>query len=147
MEEDEYDSADDLFITQSNFRTDTQDAANAAEFLETDFNLSFDLEAPETVEYWDFSKEVTNVQQGNSDTKHEDHVIDTAVNVVVGEEPSVPLLPNLQDDEVTDEVLSSTLDAVIDSLPDEKWFAAPVSDATVQESSAKGYVTFSLLKW
>lgn len=51
---DSYDSGDDLFITQSSFRTiDTQDAADAAGFFDN---------SGELVEYWDFSSDLRNAE-------------------------------------------------------------------------------------
>lgn len=148
MDDNEYDSGEDLFITQSNFKSDTQDAAGAADFFETDFNLSLDLDAPEVVQYWDFSHDASNVHD-NEPVPPADllsnpvDAFDTE-NVIIGEEPAVPLLPNLEEDGVSDEVLSGALDAALDSVQETNRFAQPVSDSTVQESSAKGYVSLHL---
>lgn len=56
MMDDSGDSAKDLFIAQSNFRVDTQEAEEAANFFQ---GLNYDPAAPERVEYFDFLNDDT----------------------------------------------------------------------------------------
>lgn len=153
-EESEYDSGEDLFITS--FRTDTQNAGNAAEFLETSFNLSVDYSTPEIVQYWDFSKDNStsdDVSKPAGDVSSHIHVAEGVVqnstaslddNVAIGEEPILPLVPAFDSDTVeqlSDEVVSAALDDAVAVLQSSNRFGAPVSDGTVQQSSVKGYVS------
>lgn len=160
------DSCSDLFITQSNFRTNvkTQEASDAAEF----FNTSFDLleNSGEVVEYFDFSKEISTsatAQPSISSAVKECHASEVkdsvsvdivlqpqvsgedTLNVPVGQEPFIPLVPDLFDDhdvdQIPDDVLAAALDSVTADTDDKERHGVPVSPEAVQENSAKGYVS------
>lgn len=59
---DGYDSGEDLFITQSTFRSvDTQDADEAVNFFDSSFVPESLIAKGDVVEYWDFSKSSNDV--------------------------------------------------------------------------------------
>lgn len=117
MDED-YDSGD-IFITQSNFRTVTmQDAGEAADYFQGFDSLldeNCEVSTGEVVQYWDFSHETNNdtipATAGSVDSAKQPDVhaasevniepnvcapdVVANVNVNVGQEPFVPLLPDL----------------------------------------------------
>lgn len=190
-EMDASDSGDDLFITQSTFRTvDTQDADEAANFLDSSFISDSLMAKGDVVEYWDFSHEyrheydnVKNVakegestlptlEEGTSDTpttvsnttkestldglvqnsakplQRGDVSISATVNlnenVVVGQEPFVPLMPdvltNADVDQVGDDVLQAAAKALTTEANTTDRFGKPVSDGEVKQHTGKGYV-------
>lgn len=152
------DSASDLFITQSSFRTnvETQEANEAVNFLENSLDLSVELPTGDVVQYLDFTedhkKEYARIAAENAKDSstssttgvEHDHNNSAAAsvpsNVLVGEEPFVPLLPELFDEEdvLPDDVLLAALDAS-ERVSDER-HGKPVSSETVKENSTKGYV-------
>lgn len=145
---DDSDSGEDLFITQSTFRTDTQDAVEAADFLDTSFNLDVNFGEGEIVNYMDFSKQGSSAHDGAVQQQHDAPISIEQDNVIVGHEPVIPLVANLEEEklygELPDEVVSAALDAALSATAKEQRFAEPVSDGTVKDSSTKGYVSFFL---
>lgn len=171
---DDYDSGEDLFITQSSFHTaTTQDADEAANFFDTSFIIEDDLMAKgDVVEYWDFSHEIVNVNSEECATKSVDAVksiednqgkeaattseiavnasIHVNPNIAVGEEPFIPLVADLLDDadvdKVQDELLQAAAEALTSEKPNSDRHGAPVSDAAVQQHTGKGYVFIHIFK-
>lgn len=146
------DSGDDLFITQSTFRTevDTQDASEAVDYFDTSIDfLHNDTDAPEVVQYWDFSDEVCNAEsvvdkpvEGRPEQVTETPLSIDA-NVIVGQEPIISLENKLDDaevDAVSDEVVSAALQAVLGNAKDLNRCGDPVTDTDVSLNTAKGYV-------
>lgn len=143
------DSCSDLFITQSCFRSnvETQEASNAADFLDKSLDISLELPTGDVVEYLDFTeehrKEYAKIAAENAQSSTAESTDD---NVLLGQEPFVPLVPDLFDDEdvLPDEVLAAALDASEALQTCNDRHAKPVSANTVKENSTKGYVFFSL---
>lgn len=93
------DSGEDLFITQSTFRTEenvaTQEADEAAHFLlDASFDLlSDDTSRPEVVQYMDFTHE------------HAEELAKINTSESMSDKPAfVPLMPDLFDDSDVDKV-------------------------------------------
>lgn len=145
------DSGEDLFITQSTFRSevDTQDACEAVDFLSTSFDLlSDDREGHEVRQETVKNASATSsaepvVTITNSPAKRVQEISPVSIeaNVIVGQEPLIPLESNLTEDDVdvvSDEVVSAALDAVMSNVKDPGRFGEPVADMTVQLNTAKG---------
>lgn len=135
------DSGEDLFITQSTFRSedvDTQEAGEAVDFLNLSMNV-YDASAPETVEYWDFSNERRNSSTSDANGASTNVLPDN--NVVVGQEPILPLEPAFQVEDfssnISDEVLSAAIDAVAKEKPAISRHGEPVSDDHVKQNTGK----------
>lgn len=127
------DSSDDLFITQSTFRSnvDTQEADEAAEFLSTSFMAdenyclakNYDPAAPERVHYWDF--------------------LSSSLNDTDKPTGNAPVLTDGDVDQVSDSVVEAAVKAVLDDTKgkgNSSRHSDPVSDVAVKENTSKGYV-------
>lgn len=158
----------DLFITQSTFRTDTQEAAEAADFLDTSFDIfgtptqdvktTEQLFAGRTVHYLDLSEHTSDhgTTVSHDDTKsdcnhdkEEPTIEDIGAsevglpvdeNIVPGQEPFLPLLTEDDVSTVSDDLLKAAVECVTADTNDGDRFAEPTSDATVEEHSGKGCV-------
>lgn len=168
----------DLFITQSTFRTDMQEASEAADFLDMPFDIfgtltqdvrsTEELFAGTTVHYLDFGyggnadgnsrqpttvpnvavHESAHVSAEKLEPTIEETLSSAAVseppqNIVPGKEPVVPLLTEEDVSSLSDDLLKAALQSVLADDNDLDCFGIPISDATVDQHSGKGYVFFA----
>lgn len=133
-----YDSGDDLFITQSTFRSvpDTGEAANAADFLQNAADNSGEL-----LEYWDFSKE--NKQSEHSHVAPVEH---DGANAGLSVDVSLDVLTDKDVDAISDKAVQDAVDAVF-LKSDASHFGQPVSDEEVHRHAGKGYIFLKILNY
>lgn len=166
----DYDSGDDLFITQSNFRTvETQEAAEAVDFLDTSFPFDF---ADDLLSTGDTETAHSSCSAKKPSVLNDSEVLScpvdctaplndvkTSEGVSAGEKAATDEGASGLQHPVTNVVvgqepfiaLEANLDlevdedallsaALDDAMQDIDRFGEPVSDETVQSNSGKGYV-------